>query len=99
MKLFSIFCLLCLAQLGVCAQVPSPETIASTAIQLLGTEQDQEAAIPSLIQIGIPAIPYVASYLSDKDTYIKNAAWRVVDGIGFDAVVSFYISHLSSGDA
>lgn len=81
------------------AQTPSPEAISAKAIQLIGTQEEQQAAVPDLILIGIPAVPYIATYLADKDSSVKNAAWSVVNGIGFDAVVSFYIAQLSSSDA
>jgi hypothetical protein len=99
MKLLSFIALSIFTYGYAHAQTPSPEAIAATAIELLGATADQEAAVPSLIQIGVPAMPYIAVYLADKDVSVKNAAWRVVNGIGFGAVVSFYVTQLSSNDA
>jgi hypothetical protein len=98
MKIFLIFASILLAHSCGLAQTPSPEIIAAKAIQLLGTTDEREAAVPDLIQIGAPAVPYITTYLADKDSSVKNAAWRVVNGMGYDAVVSFYITQLSSND-
>jgi hypothetical protein len=98
-KIFLIFASVLLAHSCGFAQTPSPEIIAAKAIQLLGTTEEREAAVPDLIQIGAPTVSYIANYLADKDSSIKNAAWSVVNGIGYDAVISFYITQLSSNDA
>jgi HEAT repeat protein len=99
MKLTRLIALFALIYQFASAQTPSAEAMTASALQLLGTSTEQEAAVTNLIQIGIPAVPYVANFLSDKDVSVKNAAWLVVNGIGFEAVVSFYITQLSSDDA
>jgi hypothetical protein len=77
---------------------PTQQVLMNTANQLLGSQATQDIAVAQLIQYGKSSLPYIADFLSAKEGDIKSAAWRVVNGIGFESSVEFYIIQLDSSD-
>ena len=96
--LFSV-CLVCFITPRVIALPPSDTALRALAERLAtDTEIGREAAVTQLVQIGLPSVPFVAGLLPAKEPGARDAAIRVLQGIGMEAAVAHCINSLASAN-